>query len=232
MTTPSIGSNAFLSSLQTSSSSGTSGSSASGLSGLGNVNTFYNLLVTQLTNQDPLNPMSNSDLSAQLAQFSTASGVQSMQQSMAALTAQMAQSQGLQAANLVGQNVVFDNNSVSLGASGGTAGGFTLASAAQNVQVQIQNTAGQVIQTLKLGALPTGVQTFNWNGTDSTGKPAPVGNYTFSVQAMDSGGQSVAAIPFGTGTVQSVYLNASTGPSLQIQGQSGTIPLSSIQGVM
>ncbi|WP_031404984.1 flagellar hook assembly protein FlgD [Thiomonas sp. FB-Cd] len=232
MTTPSIGSNAFLSSLQTSSSSGTSGSSASGLSGLGNVNTFYNLLVTQLTNQDPLNPMSNSDLSAQLAQFSTASGVQSMQQSMAALTAQMAQSQGLQAANLVGQNVVFDNNSVSLGASGGTAGGFTLASAAQNVQVQIQNTAGQVIQTLKLGGLPTGVQTFNWNGTDSTGKPAPVGNYTFSVQAMDSGGQSVAAIPFGTGTVQSVYLNASTGPSLQIQGQSGTIPLSSIQGVM
>lgn len=232
MSIPSIGSNTFLSSLQTSGSSGTSGSGASGVSGLSNVNTFYNLLVTQLTNQDPLNPMSNSDLSAQLAQFSTASGVQSIQQSMAALTAQLAQSQGLQAANLVGQNVVFDNNSVSLGASGGTAGGFTLANAAQNVQVQIQNSAGQVIQTLQLGALPTGVQTFNWNGTDSSGKTAPAGNYSFNVQAADSGGQSVAAIPFGTGKVQSVYLNASSGPALQIQGQSGTIPLASIQGVM
>jgi flagellar basal-body rod modification protein FlgD len=229
MSTSSIGSNAFLSSLQTSGSSGTSGSNTSGLS---NVNTFYNLLVTQLTNQDPLNPMSNSDLSAQLAQFSTASGVQSIQQSMAALTAQLAQSQGLQAANLVGQNVVFDNNSISLGASGSAAGGFTLANAAQNVTVQIQNSAGQAVQSLQLGAMPTGVQTFTWNGLDSTGNPAPAGNYSVNIQATDSGGQNVAAVPFGTGKVQSVYLNASSGPSLQIQGQSGTVPLSSIQGVM
>ena len=232
MSTSPIGSNAFLSSLQTSSSSGTSGSSASGAAGLADVSTFYKLLVTQLTNQDPMNPLSNQDLSAQLAQFSTASGIQSMQQSMATLTAQLAQTQGLQAANLVGQTVVFDNNSVSLPASGTAAGGFTLASAAQNVQVQVVNSAGQTVSTLQLGALPTGVQTFTWDGTTSNGQQAPAGNYTFNVSATDGTGQSVAAVPFGTGKVQSVYLSGSNGPSLQLQGQSGTVPLSSIQGVM
>lgn len=232
MSTSPIGSNAFLSSLQTSSSSGTSGSSTSGLGGLADVNTFYTLLVTQLTNQDPMNPLSNQDLSAQLAQFSTASGIQSMQQSMATLTAQLAQTQGLQAANLVGQTVVFDNNSVSLPASGTAAGGFTLASAAQNVQVQVVNSAGQTVSTLQLGALPTGVQTFTWDGSTSNGQQAPAGNYTFNVSATDGTGQSVAAVPFGTGKVQSVYLSGGNGPSLQLQGQSGTVPLSSIQGVM
>ena len=229
MSTSPISSNPFLSSLQTSSSSG---SATSGQAGLADVNTFYTLLVTQLTNQDPMNPLSNQDLSAQLAQFSTASGIQSMQQSMATLTAQLAQTQGLQAANLVGQTVVFDNNSVSLPASGTAAGGFTLASAAQNVQVQVVNSAGQTVSTLQLGALPTGVQTFTWDGSTSNGQQAPAGNYTFNVSATDGAGQSVAAVPFGTGKVQSVYLSGSNGPALQMEGQSGTVPLSSLLGVM
>jgi flagellar basal-body rod modification protein FlgD len=76
MSTSPIGNNPFLASLESTGSSSSSGT-ASG-SALGSANTFYNLLVTQLTNQDPLNPMSNTDLSAQLAQFSTASGVQAM----------------------------------------------------------------------------------------------------------------------------------------------------------
>ena len=231
MSTSPIGNNAYLTSL-TSSSSGTSGSASSGLSGLGDVNTFYNLLVTQLTNQDPLNPLSNQDLSAQLAQFSTASGVQSLQASMAALTTQLAQTQGLQAANLVGQTVVFNNNSVTLGTSGTTAGGFTLAAPAQDVQVSVVNSTGQTVRTLDLGSMATGVQTFTWDGTDANGDAAPTGNYTFNVTATDSSGQSVAAAPFGTGKVQSVLLNGSSGPALQVEGQSSTVLLSNIQGVM
>ena len=233
MTTPINNStNALISSLQTSSSAATSGSSASGMSALANANSFYNLLVTQLTNQDPLNPMSNSDLSAQLAQFSTASGVQSIQQSMAALTAQLAQSQGLQAANLVGHNVVLDSNSMSLGTSGGSAGGFTLSGAASDVQVQVLDSGGQTVDTMDLGALPAGVQSFSWDGKTANGQQAAAGNYTFNVQAVDSSGNAVGATPFGTGTVQAVLLNGSSGPALQIQGQSSTVPLNNIQGVV
>ncbi len=230
MSTSPIGNNPFLASLEStgsSISSGTSGSSA-----LGNANTFYNLLVTQLTNQDPLNPMSNTDLSAQLAQFSTASGVQAMQQSLAALTSQLAQTQSLQAASLVGRNVVFDDNSLSLGASGGSAGGFTLASGAQDVQVQISNAAGQVVNTLDLGSMAAGVQSFNWNGNDASGAAAGPGSYTFAVQATDANGASVGAAPFGSGQVVSVMLNGGSSPTLQIQGQNGSIPLSGVVGVM
>ena len=230
MSTSPIGNNPFLASLEStgsSSSSGTSGSSA-----LGSANTFYNLLVTQLTNQDPLNPMSNTDLSAQLAQFSTASGVQAMQQSLAALTSQLAQTQSLQAASLVGHNVVFDDNTLSLGASGGSAGGFTLASGAQDVQVQISNAAGQVVNTLDLGSMAAGVQSFKWNGNDAAGAAAAPGSYTFAVQATDANGASVGAAPFGSGQVVSVMLNGGSSPTLQIQGQNGSIPLSGVVGVM
>lgn len=230
MSTSPISSNPFLSSLEStgsSSSSGTSGSSA-----LSSASTFYNLLVTQLTNQDPLNPMSNSDLSAQLAQFSTASGVQAMQQSLATLTAQLAQSQSLQAASLVGQNVVFDDNTLSLGTSGGSAGGFTLASGAADVQVQISNSGGQVVDTLDLGSMGAGVQSFNWNGTDASGGAVASGSYTFSVNAVDANGASVGAAPFGSGQVVSVMLNSGSSPMLQIQGQSSSIPLSGVVGVM
>jgi flagellar basal-body rod modification protein FlgD len=233
MTTPINNStNALINSLQTSSSAATSGSSASGMSALANANSFYNLLVTQLTNQDPLNPMSNSDLSAQMAQFSTASGVQSIQQSMAALTAQLAQSQGLQAANLVGHTVVFDSNSMSLGTSGGSAGGFTLSGAASDVQVQVLDSAGQTVDTVDLGALPAGVQSFSWDGKNTNGQQAAAGNYTFNVQAVDASGKAVGATPFGTGTVQAVLLGGSNGASLQIQGQNSSVPLSNIQGVV
>jgi flagellar basal-body rod modification protein FlgD len=230
MTTSAIGNNAFLSSLQ-SSSSATASSGTSGMGSLDNASTFYNLLVTQLTNQDPLNPMSSTQMSAQLAQFSTASSTQAIESSMATMTAQLNQTQGLQAANLVGQNVIFDSNSISLGSSGSTAGGFTLSGAANNATVQIENSSGQTVQTLQMGALSAGVQSFSWDGTEADGTQAPAGNYTFNVQATNSAGQSVAATPFGTGTVQAVYLG-STGPSLQIQGQSSPVSLSNIQGVV
>ncbi len=231
-TSPINSASSLIAALQPSSSAATSGGSASGMSALANANSFYNLLVTQLTNQDPLNPMSNSDLSAQMAQFSTASGVQSIQQSMAALTAQLSQQQGLQAANLVGHNVIFDSNAMSLGASGGSAGGFTLSGAASNVQVQVLDSSGQTVDTMNLGALPAGVQSFSWNGTNAAGSQAPAGNYTFNVNAVDSSGHAVSATPFGTGTVQAVMLNGASGPSLQVQGQSSQIPLSNIQGVV
>lgn len=230
--TSSINSNAFLSSLM-SSNSATSGSSASAASSgtLADASNFYNLLVTQLTNQDPLNPMDPSGMSAELAQFSTASGIQSVEQSLTALTSQITQSEGLQAANLVGHNVIYNSNSLSLGSSGTAAGGFTLSGAAANVDVQVTNSAGQVVDTLQLGSMQAGVQAFSWNGTDGNGNAVAQGNYNFTVQATDSSGNSVAATPFGVGTVSSVLLG-SGGPSLELQGQSGSVPLSSLQGVI
>ena len=233
MSSSPINNNPLLASLQGSSaaSSKTSGSAAP-FGPLANVDTFYKLLVTQLTNQDPLNPMSNQDLSAQLAQFSTASGVQSVQASLASLAAQISQTQGLQAANLVGRTVVFDSNSLSLPASGSPAAGFTHDAAASRVDVSVVGGNGQTLRRLSLGPMAAGVQNFTWDGLDSSGARVPAGSYSFKVEAADATGAAVTASPFGAGRVQSVLLQGKDGPGVQIEGQSQPIALNRLQGVV
>ena len=229
MSTSPVSANAFLASLQGSTSSSSS-SGASGLAGIGSVDTFYKLLVTQLTNQDPLNPLSNQDLSAQMAQFSIASGVQQMQSSMSSMLQQLAQTQGLQAASLVGKNVALTGHQLTLN-NGAASGGFTLAAPAQDVQVLVQDSAGQAVASMDLGPMNAGTQTFSWNGQDVQGQALPPGNYQFSVQAVDGSGQPVAAIPFSIGQVSAVNLG-SGGPTLQIQGNPASVPLSAVQALI
>ena len=226
-----VSANAFLASLQGSTSSASSSSSgASGLAGLGNVDTFYKLLVTQLTNQDPLNPLSNQDLSAQMAQFSVASGVQQMQASMSSMLQQLSQAQGLQAGSLVGKSVALSGNQLTLN-NGAASGGFTLAAPAQDVQVQVQDSSGNAVANVDLGPLGAGTQTFSWNGQDVQGQALPPGAYQFSVQAVDGNGQAVAAIPFSIGQVSAVNLGGGA-PTLQIQGNPASVPLSSVQALI
>ena len=229
MNTSPVSANAFLASLPGSTTSSSS-SGASGLAGIGSVDTFYKLLVTQLTNQDPLNPLSNQDLSAQMAQFSVASGVQQMQSSMSSMLQQLAQTQGLQAASLVGKSVALSGNQLTLN-HGAASGGFTLAAPAQDAQVLVQDSTGQAVASMDLGPMNAGTQTFSWNGQDALGQALPPGNYRFSVQAVDGSGQPVAAIPFSIGQVGAVNLG-SGGPTLQIQGNPASVPLSSVQALI
>jgi Flagellar hook capping protein len=140
-----------------------SGTASSGASGLASESTFYNLLVTQLTNQDPLNPLSNQDLSSQLAQFSMANGVQAIQGSLSSLMDQINQNQGLQAASLIGKSVTTSGNQLTL-SSGSANGAYNLGSAASAVDVLVQNSAGQTLAILPQGAQSSGMQTFSWNG--------------------------------------------------------------------
>ncbi|WP_308388922.1 FlgD immunoglobulin-like domain containing protein [Acidithiobacillus sp. AMEEHan] len=185
--------NPFYASLQSTGAS-SSGSASSGASGLASESTFYNLLITQLTNQDPLDPLSNQDLSAELAQFSVANGVNAIQGSLSSLMAQINQNQGLQAASLIGKTVSTSGNSLQL--SGGTAaGGYDLSADANNVDVLVQNSAGQTLAVLPQGAQSAGMQSFTWNGTDNSGAALPAGNYQFIVQAAN-GSQAVTATPY------------------------------------
>ena len=223
--------NPFYTSLLSSTAT-TSGSASSGASGLASENTFYNLLVTQLTNQDPLNPMSNSQLSSQLAQFSVANGVQAIQGSLGSLMGQINQNQGLQAASLIGQSVTTSGNQLTL--SGGTStGAYDLSSGASAVDVLVQDGTGQTLAVLPQGPQVAGMQYFNWNGTDASGNALPAGTYRFSVQASGPNGQSVGSTPYRTGVVSGVTLGtAGAGPTLQLQGQQGPVPFSAVQNIL
>jgi flagellar basal-body rod modification protein FlgD len=126
---------------------------------------FLKLLVTQMQNQDPLNPMDNAQVTSQMAQINTVSGIEKLNLAVEALSARFMQMQALQGAALVGHDVIVPGNLVSI-ADGVGQGGFELSSAADSVQVEVLNGAGMVIDTLSLGAQSAGRHSFNWPAGD------------------------------------------------------------------
>src|SRR5215475_8695727 len=125
----------------------TNGASAAGQT-LSEAN-FFQLLTAQLEPQDPLNPMTGDQFAAELAQFSTASGVQNLQANVS----------GQQAVGLVGHNIAVGGNTLVLNASGAATGAFDLSSAASNVSVAVTYASGKTVANLNLGAMPAGAQT-------------------------------------------------------------------------
>src|ERR1700722_13485871 len=107
---------------------------------------FLTLLTTQLENQDPLNPQSPSDFAAELAQFSTASGV-------ANLNTTLGTGGGVQAAALIGKSVAVSGNSLVLGSAGSAPGAFNLSAAASDVKVTVSNASGNIVDIVDLGAM-------------------------------------------------------------------------------
>src|SRR5262250_727124 len=111
----------------------TNASSPSSSAQLLNENNFLQLLTAQLEHQDPLNPMTGDQFAVELAQFSTATGVQNLQTSL-----------GAQAAiGLVGHNIAVSGNSLLLGQGGSATGSFSLSGTAKNVIVTITDASGK-----------------------------------------------------------------------------------------
>jgi flagellar basal-body rod modification protein FlgD len=184
---------------------------------------FLTLLTTQLQDQDPLNPVSPSDFAAELAQFSTATGVQSLNTTMTA-------NSGMQAAGLVGQNVAVPGNALILGQNGAV-GSFSLSGAAKDVSVAIANASGEVVQVLDLGAMAAGSQNFSWNGQSTAGTTLPAGTYSYNVNPTAAGSTAVTASTFAVVPVTSVLLGGQNGPQLNLGGGLAPVALSAVQQV-
>jgi flagellar basal-body rod modification protein FlgD len=188
---------------------GTSGSASSSTSSAAAAQSqFMTLLVTQMQNQDPLNPMDNSQMTSQLAQLSTVSGIDTLNTTMQSLVGSYQSSQTLQAASMIGQNVMTPGNTMTL-ANGTAPFGVNVTTASGDVTVTIQNSAGDTVDTLDMGAQKVGTVPMAWNGTTSTGATAPAGNYTFTVTATTDGQSTTGATGLAYGEVQSVTTGAS-----------------------
>ena len=185
---------------------------------------FLTLLTTQLENQDPLNPQNPSDFAAELAQFSTASGVQTLNSTLGA-------GSGVQAANLVGKNVAVSGNALIL-ANGSAQGAFNLSGAASDVKVTITNASGSVVDVVDLGAMGAGSQNFSWNGQSLTGAAQSSGTYSYSLKAASaSSANTVTATPYAVAPVTSVVMGGTSGPMLDLGGGLAPVALSSVQEV-
>ena len=217
---------------------GTSSSSSTGSSsGSQNLQqTFLQLLVAQMNNQDPLNPMDSTQLTSQLAQISTVTGINNLNTNISQLLTQLQQSATIQSGMLTGHNVMVAGSGLNLAAnssgSGASAiGGINLGSAAQNVTVTISDSSGNVVQTLNLGSMGAGFQDFAWNGSTSSGSTAPAGNYQFSVTATGSGGASVTASPYNLQPVIGA-VPQSNGTTQLMLGNGSQVPYTSVMQIM
>ncbi len=167
---------------------------------------FLKLLVTQLRNQDPMNPMENAELTTQLAQMSTVEGVNKLNSTLDGLVSQFKSNQVMQGAALVGRQVLADGNALSLG-SAGAAGGIGLEAAVDSLRVNVVDSNGVTVRSLDLGKQDAGLVRFVWDGRDNAGASLSEGDYTFKVEA-GTAGNTVAATPYALGNVLSVSLNA------------------------
>lgn len=167
---------------------------------------FLTLLVTQMKNQDPLNPLDNAQVTSQLAQINTVKGIEQMNSTLADLGLRFDAMQVLQAASVVDRNVLVGGTAMTVTDKGG-AGAFELASAAESVQVRVLDGGGNAVYTTTLGAKGVGMHDFKWDGKLANGKPAAAGTYKLEVTAT-ADGKPVTATPYVASTVTSLTRGA------------------------
>ncbi len=210
----------------TSNSSSSSSAASAGLSGALGEQQFLQLMVAQLQNQDPTQPMQSGNFLGQLAQFGTVSGIQGLQSSFSQLASSMQSNQALMATSLVGHTVLAPGSAGSLSAGGSISGAVNLSSAAGDVVVGVYNSAGQLVNSMDLGPQAAGQVPFTWNGQDSNGVAMPAGTYQIKADVVN-GSSTVAANTLIASNVDSVSLGGSQGIMLNLAGM-GPVALSSV----
>ncbi|MDP3653343.1 MAG: flagellar hook assembly protein FlgD [Rhodoferax sp.] len=185
---------------------------------------FLKLLVAQLSNQDPMNPMDNAQMTSQMAQINTVSGIQQVNESVKSLTTQFASMQMLQGANMIGHDVLMQSNTLSVNA-GKASGGIDLPASADKVSVQILSPSGQVVDTLNLGAMTAGRHSFEWDASRYTGTANP----TFKVTAMQ-GSKNLEVTSLARDTVESIGSDGTT-LTLQLKGRAA-VAYGDIQAIL
>ncbi|GGE84663.1 flagellar hook assembly protein FlgD [Massilia psychrophila] len=202
-------------------------------------NKFMTLLVTQLKNQDPMNPLDNAQLTSQLAQLSTVTGVNKLNTTLESLKASYQSSEALQATNLIGHGVLVEGNFAQL--SGGKAiMGVELASAADNVQVTISDPrTGKDVHTIELGPHAAGTIPLPWDGIvdpskvnpDGTGVALKDGKYTIRVVATKGGETQTDAKTLSFDSVASVTTSAKDGVKLNLPTK-GIVSMADIKQIL
>lgn len=185
---------------------------------------FLKLLVAQLNNQDPMNPMDNAQMTSQMAQINTVTGIQQVNETLKSMATQFTSLQVLQGSSMVGHNVLVESNTLTNNA-GVASGAVDLASKADAVKIQILSSGGQVLDTFDLGAMDAGRQSFDWDSSAYTGTGSP----SFRVAATLAG-QAVATTSLARDTVVSVG-SENGAMTVQLQGRTA-VPYDSIKAIL
>lgn len=193
---------------------------------------FLKLLIAQLRNQNPLNPVQGTDFIAQTAQFSSLEQLQQINQSLAQLAASSAGADrasldAVLASGYIGKVVTANGTLIEQGGSSPATLRFQLPSVAL-VEIQVRDLQGTLVRTLTLGAQPAGQGQLAFDGLGDDGQPLPPGRYLYKVVATDAAGGSVAGVSTASGQVTGVSFEG-TEPMLMVNGR--LIPLGAVSQV-
>ncbi|WP_116366393.1 flagellar hook assembly protein FlgD [Parahaliea mediterranea] len=192
---------------------------------------FMTLLVTQLQNQDPTNPMENAEMTSQLAQINTVSGISELNDTLATINQQIDAGQTLQAASLIGKGVLVPGERILVGEEGvSTPIGVELASAADEVSISIASASGETIRQYPPVAMSAGMQTLQWDGRLTDGSLAPPGSYRVVVSASQEG-SAVSASVLNYALVSGIS-PGEDGPLLDLGGVSDPVTLDDIRQIL
>jgi flagellar basal-body rod modification protein FlgD len=191
---------------------------------------FLQLLVTQLKNQNPLDPQDNSAFVAQLAQFSSLEGITTLNDSVTSLSSSYKSSQALQASSLVGRSVVAQTGSAYVDTTKSLTGTAVIPTSVAGATVTINDKDGKTVKTIDLGSQAAGNATFVWDGTDTSGAKVDPGTYTFKASAsIDS--TATDLVTYLPATVNSVTLSQTGGEMMLNLAGLGAVALSKVQTI-
>jgi len=173
---------------------------------------FLKLLVAQLNNQDPMNPMDNAQMTSQMAQINTVTGINQLNETIKSMTTQFTSMQMMQGAGVIGHRVLLESNTLSLDA-GKARGAIDLQGSASSVSIQILSPGGNLLDTIQMGPKSAGQHTFEWDASAYKEKASP----TFKVIATN-GKKSVESTAFAQDTIASTGINGRT-MTVQLKGR-------------
>lgn len=166
---------------------------------------FLQLLVTQLQNQDPLNPADATEFTAQLATFSSLEQLQNINTTLGDVSTSQTVLTNSQAVDYIGKQVQAIGDRVYLRDGQADPIEFDISDEAAGVYVKIYNQYGEYVQDLELGPMAAGQHSIQWDGLDHQGQTAPDGTYQYEAAAIDANGNTVSVTSFTQGTVNGVY---------------------------
>ena len=189
---------------------------------------FLKLMTAQMQNQDPFNPVDNTQMVAQMAQISTTSGISEMNSTMKAIADKLGVTSTSEAMGYVGKTVLTEGGTAYGRAGGGIAGSVELAGAATDVNVTISDANGAVLKTMSLGKQAKGTIGYDWDGKDAAGADAGSGPFTVAVNAQNAGA-TVAATGLVWAPVQSV--STTTGAAILTLPGLGEVPATAVRQI-
>lgn len=193
-------------------------------------NDFLRLMVAQVQHQNPMEPQTNGDFLAQMAQFSTNDGITKMQESLENLSSSLQSNQALQASSLVGRKVLVNSNALNLAQEGEAKVSVDVPAGVDNVSAAIYSETGELIRKIPLGQRAAGTFDFAWDGFNQQGVRVAAGKYTVKVNGVYSG-QEVALRTMTAANVDSVTLGQNgEGVKLNVAGV-GAVSLNDVKQI-